>query len=270
MIDEAPFNLPPSEIEERLSTLKMLEQWLHVPMIVLSVVWLVLVTVELVWGESRLLELFGTIIWIIFITEFALRLALAPDRFVFLRANWISIVALVAPAFRLLRLFRILRFARAARGLRLVRIVGTANRSMNALRASLGRRRLGFVLAFTLIVTALGAGGMLVFEPAGKLDGGFTSYGDALWWTGMLLTSLGSNYWPKTLEGRVLCLLLSLYGFAVFGYITASFASFFVGRDAAATDGELAGLADIQKLQNEIGHLRSELAAGFGVASTRV
>ena len=27
---------------------------------------------------------------------------------------------------------------------------------------------------------------------------------------------------------------LSLYGFAVFGYITASFASFFVGRDAAA------------------------------------
>ena len=56
----------------------------------------------------------------------------------------------------------------------------------------------------------------------------------------MLLTSIGSEYWPQTAEGRVLCFLLSLYGFAVFGYVTAVLASFFVGRDADGT-GELAG-----------------------------
>ena len=32
----------------------------------------------------------------------------------------------------------------------------------------------------------------------------------------MLLTSLGSKYWPRTAEGRVLCFILALYGFAVF------------------------------------------------------
>jgi len=42
----------------------------------------------------------------------------------------------------------------------------------------------------------------------------------------MLLTSMGSEFWPKSPEGRILCLLLAFYGFAVFGYITASFASF--------------------------------------------
>ena len=41
----------------------------------------------------------------------------------------------------------------------------------------------------------------------------------------------GSEYWPKTVEGRILGWLLAVYAFAVFGYITASFASFFVGRD---------------------------------------
>ena len=109
-------------------------------MMVLSLVWLAIVVVELVWGDSRLLEVFGTTIWVVFFAEFAIRLAVAPDRSAFLKANWLSIIALLAPAFRLVR---VLRFARAARGLRLVRIVGTANRSMNALRASLGRRRLG-------------------------------------------------------------------------------------------------------------------------------
>ena len=218
-------------------------------MVVLSVIWLVLVIVELVWGDSRLLEVFGTAIWIVFIAEFAIRLAISPDRLAFLWSNWLSVIALLAPAFRLVRVFRIfrvLRIVRAARGLRLVRIVGTANRSMNALRASFGRRRLGFVLVLTVIVAMLGAGGMLAFEPAGEVPGGFTGYGDALWWTGMLLTSLGSEFWPKTLEGRLLCLLLSLYGFAVFGYITASFASFFVGRDAAAPEADVVGAADLR------------------------
>lgn len=84
---------------------------------------------------------------------------------------------------------------------------------------------------------------MLSFKPASEVPGRFSSYADALWWTGMLFTSIGSQYWPVTAEGRILGFLLSLYGFAVFGYITAAFASFFLGRDAQADDGEVAGCA---------------------------
>ena len=112
-------------------------------MVLLSFVWLVLVVVEIVWGSTRLLEVFGTAIWIAFILEFALQFSLAPHKTGFLRRNWIAVIALVAPAFRMLRALRFLRAARAVRGLRLVRIVGTANRGINALRASLGRRGLG-------------------------------------------------------------------------------------------------------------------------------
>jgi voltage-gated potassium channel len=78
----------------------------------------------------------------------------------------------------------------------------------------------------------------------------------------MLLTTMGSEFWPRTPEGRLLCFLLALYGFAVFGYITASFATFFVGRDASSAEGEIVGASDISALREELALLRRELAGG--------
>jgi voltage-gated potassium channel len=245
--------------EERLSVLHQLEDWLQTPMMILSFAWLVIVIVELIWGASSLLETFGTAIWIAFLAEFSLRLGLAPDKSRFVRANWLTVVALAVPAFRLFRALRFLRIARAARGFRLVRIVGTANRGMNALRGSMGRRGLPYVAGATVLVALLGAAGMLAFEPAREVEGGFRSYGHSLWWTAMLLATMGSDFWPRTAEGRVLCFLLALYGFAVFGYITASFASFFIGQEAQDERTPIASAADLAALRHEIALLRAEL-----------
>ena len=68
----------------------------------------------------------------------------------------------------------------------------------------------------------------------------------------MIMTTLGSEYWPQTPEGRVLCIILSLFAFAVFGYITAAIATFFVGQDAENKKGELAGAKQIELLHAEI------------------
>ncbi len=258
-IEIGPEQETTSNDAERWSVLEQLDDWLRAPMLVLSFVWLLLVLAELTWGTSRALETFGIAIWIVFLVEFALRVLLAPNKRAFLQRNWLTVIALAVPAFRLLRAFRVLRVARAARGFRLVRIVGTANRGMNALRSSLRRRGLGYVLGTTVLTTLLGAGGMLAFEPASEVEGGFASYWEALWWTGMLITTMGSEFWPRTAEGRILCFLLALYGFAVFGYITASFASFFVGRDAASHEGEVVGAQDLGALRQEIAALRRDL-----------
>jgi voltage-gated potassium channel len=64
------------------------------------------------------------------------------------------------------------------------------------------RRGFGYVLALTLGVVLLGSGGMLAFESAGNVQGGFERYGEALWWAAMLMTTIGSGYWPQTAEGR--------------------------------------------------------------------
>ena len=254
--DAAPPADAPDEEQERWHVLRQLEDLLERPMLVLSFVWFALVLVELIWTTSGVFEFLGTIIWIVFILEFALRFALAPGKLSFLRRNPITIIALAAPAFRFLRVLRVLRLTR---GLRLVRIVGTANRGLTALRKSFGRRGLGYVLATTAVVILLGAGGMLALEPAGEIAGGFSNYGDALWWTAMLVSTMGSGFWPITPEGRVLSLLLSVYGLAIFGYITASFATFFIGQEAAAPDGEVGGTHDIAALRADIAALRAEL-----------
>lgn len=240
---------------ERWRTLRQLDDWLRTPMLLLSLAWLVIVVIELTSGTGDLIAMIGTAIWILFILEFLLRFALAPEKIPFLRSNWLTVIALIVPALRLFRAFALFRAARALRGLRLVKIVGTANRSMNALRSTLKRRQFGYVAGLTLLVLLLGAAGMLNFEPEREVAGGFTSYGDALWWTGMLIASIGTDFWPASLEGRTLSALLALYGLAVFGYITATFASFFIGSDlrpdkAPADESELAAL------RNEIRALR--------------
>jgi voltage-gated potassium channel len=247
--------------EERWRELAQLEEWLEKPMLALSLAWLGIVIAELAGTDNALLTAAGTAIWVVFIAEFAIRFALAPEKKPFLRTNWLTIIALVVPALRLLRALAVLRAARVLRGVRLVRIVGTANRGMNALRSTLKRRGFGYVLSLTIVVLLLGAAGMLSFEPAAEIEGGFASYGHALWWTGMLIASIGTDFWPVTPEGRMLSALLALYGLAVFGYIAATFASFFIGRDADSEAGEVAGSSEIAALRGEIAALREALMA---------
>ena len=231
-------------------------------MVLLSLVWLGIVILELAGTDNTLLSLLATAIWLVFIAEFLVRLSLAPDKTEFVRGNWLTLVALIVPALRLFRALAVFRAARLLRGARLVRVVGTVNRSMTALRRALRRRGFGYVLALTLVVLLVGAAGMLSFEPASPSAPGFRSYGDALWWTGMLLASLGTDFWPQSVEGRALSAMLALYGLAVFGYLTATFASYFIGRDAAAPGGEVAGSSEVRRLRREIAELRLLLVAG--------
>ena len=229
-------------------------------MLVLGFVWLPLLVCELIWNLSPALELAGTIIWVIFIVDFALKFLLAPDKTDYLKASWLTALSLLVPAlrvFRIFRVFRILRAARAARGLRLFRVLTSLNRGMKALGASFGRRGFGYVVALTVIVILAGAAGMLAFE--NEVEGGIKTYGDALWWTAMMMTTIGSEYFPQTAEGRILCFVLALYAFAVFGYVTATLATFFVGRDAENADSEMVGAADIKALRGEIALLREEI-----------
>lgn len=121
------------------------------------------------------------------------------------------------------------------------------NRGMRVLAASMGRRGFGYVMAATAIITLTGAAGIYAFEH-GLPNGTITDYATALWWTAMIMTTTGSDYFPKTAEGRVLCFLLALYAFAVSGYVTATLATFFVAQDAESDDAELAGAKSIKAL----------------------
>ena len=245
---------------ERYELLHRLEDSLEVPMLVLAFVWLALLIVELIWGESPLFEIIGTIIWVIFILDFAVEFVLAPHKVAYIKRNWLTAISLLIPAlrlFRFFRVFRLLRLARLGRSFRLLRVVSSLNRGMRALGANLSRRGFGYIFALTTLVAFTGAAGIYAFENG--VPGGMKSYGEALWWTAMVLTTMGSQYWPQTVEGRVLCVFLALYAFAVFGYVTATLATFFIGRDAENEETELAGAKQLASILEEVRALREEL-----------
>lgn len=261
--------LPPGVAtpEERESVLLELEDWLEGPMTLLGFVWLALLIVDFVSGLPAWLGTIETVIWILFILDFALRFWLAPSKRRYLRRNVLTALSLALPALRVLRVFRAVQAIRAARvirgaarGSRLVRVVATLNRAMRALGRSFRRRGFGYVVALTVVVLLAGAAGMLAFErdvPGSAITG----YGTALWWTAMVLTTMGSEYFPNSPEGRVLCLLLAMFAFAVFGYVTATLATFFVGRDAENDEGEVAGARAVDALRSEMEGLRREVQA---------
>ena len=206
-------------------------------MVILGFVWLGLLALELTRGLDPALEALGTAIWLIFIADFAFRLALAPKKWTYIRRNWLIAISLLVPAlrvFKLARIVRVLRVGRAARGLRLFRILSSLNRGMRALGKTMGRRGFGYAVALTIIVVFAGAAGMHAFENENADGRGLHDYASALWWTAMMIRTVGSEYWPQTVEGRLLCLLLALYAFAVFGYVAATLSTFFIERNSTA------------------------------------
>lgn len=245
--------------KNRLQILHRIERGLDVPMAVLGAAWLALMVIDLVRGLGSTGTTLVNLIWVIFILDFLLRFALAPRKLVYLRRNWLTVIALTLPALRIFRFARAFRSLAQLRGLRLVRILGSLNRGMKALGKTMRRRGFGYVMTLTAMVTLGGAAGMLSFErgvPGGSLD----DYWTALWWTAMIMATMGSEYWPKTPEGRALCLFLSIYAFAVFGYVTGTIATFFIGRD----EEEEGTHAAIDALRTEVERLREEVAQRTG------
>lgn len=131
---------------ERYELLRRLEDLLETPMLALAFVWLALLVVELIWGESLLFEIIGTIIWVIFILDFAMKFTLAPHKVAYLRHNWLIAMSLL------------------------------------------------------LLVTFTGAAGMYAFENAAP--GGMKSYGEALWWTAMVVLRQNLVRRPRRHPGR--------------------------------------------------------------------
>lgn len=240
-------------VSERKKLLSSIEKLLEGPMVFLGFVWLLLLIIELVWGLSKTLEYLSITIWVIFIFDFLIKFLLAPVKVRFFKTNWLTAISLIIPA---LRIFRVLRLLRALRGVRLIKVVASLNRGMKSLGATMQRRGFGYVVLLSIAVTFGGAAGMFAIE---KGNAGFENYGMSLWWTSMRVITAGSDFWPATPEGRGLAFILSLFGYAVFGYVTATLATFFIGRDAEEKDAPVAGAKDVEELKKMITALSKKI-----------
>ncbi len=229
-----------SNIEnERWELLKEINNLTEKPLIILSIIWLILIIIEFQLGLTQQLEDISNFIWVLFILDFFIEFIIAPNKIIYLKYNWLIALSMFLPAIRVFRIFKILRLTKItqiSRSLNLARFLTSSRRAIRAINTFLSKYGFGYILILTVIIIFAGAGGMAYFEsPQALYQAGYTNvtglenYADALWWTAMVITTMGSEYWPNTVEGRILCWLLALYAFTFFGYITSTIASYLIG-----------------------------------------
>ncbi|AKB44798.1 MULTISPECIES: ion transporter [Methanosarcina] len=236
--------------EERMELLSQIDSLFDFPLTSLSILWLILIIIDLVSGLSSTLQTLSFFIWGIFIIDFFVELVVSPKMKDYLKENWLVALSLFLPALRILRLFsglKMVRFASHVRSLHLASVLSSFYRSLRTARQIIEQRGLGYILLLTTLITLLGAAGMYDFERQG-----FTSYPDALWWTAMIMITAGSNYWPKTIEGKILAFLLSAYAFYIFVYVTAALASLLVGSEKSFSK-------EIEELRSKVQRLSSKI-----------
>lgn len=179
--------------------------------------------------------------WAIFATDYVVRLALATDRWRFVRRNVLTLLVIVVPLLRPLRLLRMItllevlnrRAARSLHGHVVIYVTGSA--------------------ALVIFCAALA----ILDAERGSPDPNITTFSDALWWAVTTVTTVGyGDHFPTTDVGRLIAVGLMIGGIALLGVVTATLASWFVHRVAESeqlTRAEVAGLAE------EVRQLREQL-----------
>ncbi|GEM49855.1 potassium channel family protein [Deinococcus cellulosilyticus] len=204
-----------------------LERFTEVPMLVLAIVYLLLEIFPQVISVStevlRLVEGVEWFIWALFALELISKFYLYPNKLRFLTTHWADVLIVTMPFLRPLRLLKIL-----------VILYRTWKRSRRLFR----QRALNFVGLMSVLVVAISAGLVLVFE---KGQGGtINSYQDALWWAVTTITTVGyGDKFPVTPAGRGVAIFLMFTGITLFGLLTATVAAFFVDDEKEPQDQEV-------------------------------
>jgi voltage-gated potassium channel len=244
-------------LSERFELLEHLQAILEPLMTILGIVFLGLLlldysSVSLSGAAQARLDWTLQAIWVVFLVDFLLRFAVAPAKGLFLRRNWLAALSLALPFLRPLRAFRA---ARVLRSLSLARLVGGLNRAARVLREVTRGRRFAYVGLLTLVVVVAGAVGVLYFD-RGVEGAPIRTFGDALWWSTTMVTTINSELYAVSPEARALAVLLRIYAVSVFGLITAAIATYLIGAASSAKPGETEEGA---QLHAELASLRAEV-----------
>jgi voltage-gated potassium channel len=190
------------------------------PMIVASLVfligysWLVL---EPRMSHSLYLVILAALalVWVTFVVDFIVRLVLSDRKWHFVRTNIVDLASIFIPLVRPFRLLFDLSRLPALRG-----------------NSGVHLRRRVIIIAASCVVTFIYVMSLSVYSVERNAPhANITSFGDAVWWACVTMATVGyGDYYPVTVPGRILAVLLMMGGVAIVGTATATIVSFLNDR----------------------------------------
>jgi voltage-gated potassium channel len=185
--------------------------------------------------------------------ELAFILVVAPSKAAALRAHWLDavIVVVTVPAFgAFLSSLRLLRLARLLRLLRLGAIFSRMLQRERALTSGTAFRLAAILTA--LVVVLAGAVESLVDQ------GDFHSTWDGIWWAVQTVTTVGyGDLTVKTVEGRIIAMVVMVFGIGFLSILTATVASRFVKTERGDETDEI--LATLARLEADLAEVKQRL-----------
>lgn len=185
--------------------------------------------------DRRFLDAVNVLVLVAFAVDYFVELRLAAHRTLFVRAEWTSLLIVVAQALALLPslagfgVLRVLRAGRVWRSIAVVaRLVAIGGATARDGRALLRRHAAGFALGVAGMTWLSSAVGFTLAEDVGR-NGRLHSFFDGLWWSSTTITTVGyGDVFPVTAAGRLIGMVTMVVGISTFAVVTAKVAEFLV------------------------------------------
>lgn len=226
--------------EERSST----------PMFVASVLYLLafaapIMSTRIQEPYDGYLNIIQMILWGLFAADYCIRLYLAPRRLYFITHNLMNLAIVLLPAWRIVSFLAMIHL--------------TTNRQYKRL-SELAVKLFGYTAIF-IIMFALAIYSVESSEPGTMIRDLPTAY----WWTFTTLATVGyGDVYPVTGIGRVIAVVVMLYGVGMVAVATGALASWIIEKIGGREEQEYpATKADVDDLRQEISELRALLAREY-------
>lgn len=196
------------------------------------------VIADLHGAERAGTELAMNAMWAVFVADYLVRLALAPQRGRWFVRHLFDLAVVALPVLRPLRLVRLIALIGV-----LHRGAGTALRGRITAYTAGGVTLLVLVSSLAVLDAERGAPGTPI-----------RTYGAAVWWALATITTVGyGDLAPVTAVGRWAAVLLMIGGVALAGVVTATLASWIVSLVAEeSAEQEAATRAQVEVLQRQV------------------
>jgi voltage-gated potassium channel len=182
--------------------------------------------------------------WLLFLVDYVVSLSLAESRGRWFISHLFDLLVVILPMLRPLRLLRLVTLFSV-----LQRTSGAAFRGRIILYVAVASGLLVYVAALAMLDAERGGGG------------GIQSFGDALWWAFVTITTVGyGDLAPTTAVGRLIAVGIMIGGIALIGVVTATLASWIVEKvDSRADRDRVATAVEVAALHAELSALRSAM-----------
>ncbi|MBP1933375.1 ion transporter [Ammoniphilus resinae] len=183
--------------------------------LILAVLVILSLVLELPPHEGAIFDWF---IWSIFFIDYSVRFFKSDNKWRYFKEHPLDFIAI-------LPLDQFLRTARFVRVFRILRLIIIMNRRTAFLDLLLRKYKIDTLVVLVMCLL------FLVSLPMKEIEPEFDSYGDALWWAIVTMTTVGyGDLAPQTTVGRVIASVLMLSGIGIIGVITGTVASIFTSN----------------------------------------